>query len=110
MASSRSARRERQRQRERAEAEAAERSGYFLCGVIALAGPFVGLLHGGLAALSLGTLFGLAVAAFYFWAARARRPARLDPAAIPATPSDSPFADYERSLADRARQDPPALP
>jgi hypothetical protein len=101
MASRRSARRERLRRSESAERIAAERETYFLYGLIALAGPTIGFMYAGIAALGAGAIVSLAVAAYMFRAARAPRVGGPGDAATRREPPDQ-LAEYERSVRERA--------
>ena len=103
MTSRRTQRRDHLRERDRAEKIAQGRDRYLLYGVIALTGPLVGVLYGGIPAIGLGSLVGVLVAAYFFHAARSRipRPSRLTNPSATQQSMDS----YERSLRERMERE-----
>ena len=107
MGSLRTTRRERQRQRERAEERARRRGQYLLYGLVCLAGPFVGLLYGGLPAVGIGTVVSLLLAAYFFRAARSevRGVGRRLRKSVQTEPGSA--SEYERSLEQRLRSGRP---
>jgi len=70
MVSRRSKRLDQQRELQRAAKIKRRRDQNLMCGIVALTVPIVGVLHGGIAAIGLGSLVGILVAVYFFHAAR----------------------------------------
>jgi Flp pilus assembly protein TadB len=98
MVSRRSKRLDQQRELQRAAKIKRRRDQNLMCGIVALTVPIVGVLHGGIAAIGLGSLVGILVAVYFFHAARSGIRHSSKP------PESSSDDSYERSLRERTRQ------